>query len=140
MGNWNLPARCHPQPRSQSSLLTPHSSLQKSQCEKWARMARFFRKRAIVLQYRTNFLPWHQRTALPRTRQFCPHSGREPGGLHLMIANQASTTGSKGLERNLLVLLPAPSFPRSGMFSSLRTSQTPLMWTGRGKSIIPEIW
>lgn len=75
--------------------------------------------------------------------------------LHLMTANQASTTRSKGLERNLLVLLPAPSFPLSGMFPSLRASQTPaflrtaqeseyipfpVIWMGRDKSIIPEIW
>lgn len=75
--------------------------------------------------------------------------------LHPMIANQASTTGSKGLERNLLVLLPAPSFLLSGVFPSLRASQTPaflrtaqeseyipfpVIWMGRGKSIIPEIW
>lgn len=46
-------------------------------------------------------------------------------GLRLMIANRASTTGSKGLERNLLVLLPAPSFPLSGVFPSLRACQTP---------------
>lgn len=73
----------------------------------------------------------------------------------LMIANQVSTTRSKGLERNLLVLLPAPSFPLSGMFPSLRASQTPaflrtaqeseyipfpVIWMGRDKSIIPEIW
>lgn len=67
-----------------------------------------------------------------------------------MIANQASTTRSKGLERNLLVLLPAPSFLFSGMFPSLRASQTPaflrtaqeceyipfpVIWMGRDKSI-----
>lgn len=76
-------------------------------------------------------------------------------GLQVIRANQASTTGSKGLERNLLVLLPAPSFRLSGMFPSLRASQTPaflrtaqeseyipspVIWMGRGKSIIPEIW
>lgn len=56
----------------------------------------------------------------------------------LMIANQVSTTRSKGLERNLLVLLPAPSFPLSGMFPSLRASQTPaFLRTAQESEYIP---
>lgn len=110
-----------------------------------------FRERAVCSPVQDKLPPLASEGSLVRGKTALS-SLRGPG-LHLMIANQASPTGPKGLERNSLVLFPAPSFLSSPWdvcrlwFSKHKPGpcvpRDPLktmIWMGRGKSIIAGFW